>query len=103
MIGRLCYIRFGNIPEIGFSKNWLKDKLEEGVSCYEAVEREGVYSILIPSLTGNTCVGLSAVLDRPMYEIIGTLVGYGSDNEPLLLNPNIIKEIFQERTSSGYG
>jgi len=103
MISRFCYIRFGEIPEIGFSKNWLTGKLEEGVSCYEAIERDNAYLVIIPSLKESTCVSLASILDRPMLEITGKLIGYGSENEPLLINPTIVKEVFQERNISNYG
>lgn len=100
---RFCYVRFGELPTLGFSKNYLTDKLEEGVSVYECIERNGIYSIIVPSLKGGACVTLSCVLDRKMYEVIGNMVGYGSEGEPLLLNCEIVKEIFQERDSQGLG
>lgn len=100
---RICYIRFGEIPPLGYSKNWLINKLEEGVSVYEAMERNGIYSVILPSLLGGACVSLSGVLDRPMYEVSGDLIGIGSDGEPLLSNCEIVKEIHQFRDSQGMG
>jgi hypothetical protein len=40
---RLCYVRFGYIPENGLSVNSLTKEYEIGVSVYEAIERDGKY------------------------------------------------------------
>jgi len=82
--------------------NYLMKKSEMGISVYEAIERNGNYMILMPSLTGSACVTLSGELDNPMYEVCGQIVGIGSDGEPLLSNCRIIKEIIQVRDSQGW-
>ena len=38
---KLIYVRFGEIPANGKSKNYLTGEYEKGVSVYEALEREG--------------------------------------------------------------
>ena len=83
---RRTFIRFGDIPDSFKSKNHLTEKLEAGVSVYDAVDIDGEIKILFPDLTYSACVSLSGVLDRPMYEVIGNVIGYGSDGEPLLSN-----------------
>lgn len=90
---KLIYVRFGNIPENQMSKNYLTVEYENGVSVYEAIERDNNISIILPSLTGSACVTLSGVLDRPMYIVDGELCGTGSDGEPLLKNCKIVREI----------
>ena len=90
---KLVYVRFGEIPANGKSKNHFTDEYEKGVSVYEALERDEKISILLPSLTGSACVSLSGVLDRPMYIVDGELCGTGSDGEPLLKNCKIVREI----------
>ena len=90
---KLIYVRFGNIPENQMSKNYLTGEYENGVSVYEAIERDNNISIILPSLTGSACVSLSGVLDRPMYIVDGELCGTGSDGEPLLKNCKIVREI----------
>ena len=88
---RLCYVRFGNIPASGRSTNFLTGQIEAGVSVYEAIERGGQYSILVPERTENVLVSLSGVIRRPLYEVGGVKVGTGSDGEPLLGSIRIIK------------
>jgi hypothetical protein len=90
---KLIYVRFGDIPNNELSKNYLTEEYEEGVSVYEALEREDKISLLFPDLTGSACVSLSGVLDRPAYSVEGELAGKGSDGEPLLKNCKIIKEL----------
>ncbi len=90
---KLLYVRFGEIPENGKSKNYLTGEYENGVSVYEAIERDNNISIILPSLTGSACVSLSGVLDRPMYIVDGELCGTRSDGEPLLKNCKVVREI----------
>lgn len=89
----VVYIRFGDLPTHQKSKNYLTEEFENGVSVYEALERDGSLSILLPSLTASTCVSLSGVLSRPMYIVEGDVCGTGSDGEPLLKNCKIVRQI----------
>lgn len=97
------YIRFGDVPKNGKSKNYLTDRLEDGISVYEAIEDCGKIKILLPSLTGSACVTLSGCLDRPMYEVKGTLIGYGSDGEPVFNDCYIVRKFDIKGDSQGWG
>ena len=99
---KLVYVRFGEIPANGKSKNYLTGEYEKGVSVYEALERDEKISILLPNLTGSACVSLSEVLDRPMFIVDGELCGTGSDGEPLLKNCKIVREIKNINHSRGW-
>lgn len=104
---RLCYVRFGHkdgaFPLAGQSRNSRTGELESGVSAYEAIERDGSYQILLPALGGtavatlgmafNTAQGLWGKENYPIYEVSGTLIGTGSDGEPLLKDCEVIKQI----------
>ena len=87
------YLRFGDLPESGKSKNHLTGKQEAGVSVYDCTIINGKYKVVMPDLTHSACVSLSVVLERPCYLVSGALIGRGSDGEPLLRNPIIIKPI----------
>lgn len=87
------YLRFGEIPESGKSKNHLTGNLEIGVSVYDCVFLNGRYKLVMPNLTHSACVSLSGVLERPCFLVTGVLIGRGSDGEPLLRSPVIIKPI----------
>lgn len=104
---RLCFVRFGcstgACPAGGKSKNSLTGKREKGVSVYEALERDGKYQILLPrvdptsiatlSMCYNVAQGLWGKVNHPLYEVDGTLVGFGSDGEPLLKDVRTVKRI----------
>ena len=106
---RICFVRFGRkdgaFPPSGRSKNCLTGDLEIGVSVYEALERDGKYQILLPRLDGtspatlgmcfNAAQGLWGMENNPIFEVVGDVVGIGSDGEPLLKNCKVVKRIFE--------
>lgn len=71
-------IRFGEIPESGYSINWAENKKEPGVSCVKIIrtaEDEKEISIYDATL-----------MDREKIRIAGWWLGLsGSDGEPTLL------------------
>lgn len=107
---RFCYVRFGHkegaLPLGEQSANCITGTSELGVSAYEAVERNGRYQILLPRLDGtapatlgmcfNVAQGLWGMENRPLYEVAGDLIGFGSDGEPLLKNCSVVKRIFED-------
>lgn len=98
------YIRFGEIPKNERSGIYAGDagKIGEeiGVSCYECIFLDGKYRILLP-LNSNihSCATLGYLIneylggDRKVFLITGIETGKGKDNEPLLKNVKILKEI----------
>lgn len=71
-------IRFGEIPECGYSRNWADGSVEPGVSCVKILREagdediEGIYAV--------TCG------DREKIRVAGWWLGLsGSDGEPCLL------------------
>lgn len=82
-MGRLLFVRFGEFG--GASKNHLTGETEKGVSVYEAIERNGAIQIILPvGFDESALVSLSGCLRKPMQEVAGTVVGTGSDGEPVL-------------------
>lgn len=70
-----------------------------GVSCYECICFNNQYRVLLPYRpTRYTCITLHNLYDRyfggdiNMYIVTGIVVGYGSDNEPLLRNVKVVKK-----------
>lgn len=100
------YIRFGEIPDNEHSGIYRGDQgkigEEIGVSCYECVkDGQGYYHIVMHAkpVVNGTAVTLDWLIDdwssgklKP-YVIKGNLVGRGSDNEPLLRNIHVIREL----------
>jgi len=97
------YIRFGEIPKDEMSGIWHHGVFagkELGVSVYSCVEINNKYHIIIPlPCSEDTISTLHSFLtdaDRNVYLVSGDVVGYGSDNEPLLKNIHIINDISKE-------
>ena len=80
-------------PKNGKSKNHLTGDTETGVSVYEAIVRKDKISIIMPCLTYSACVSLSGCIERQAYEVVGNIIGTGSDGEPIIKNCKIIRKI----------
>ena len=96
------YIRFGDIPEDECSIKWDREnhrcKTEKGVSVYNCtIYPDGsvgvVIDLPITAYTLHTFQSLVEYDDRPCYLVEGDCVGRGSDNEPLIKNVRIVKQI----------
>lgn len=95
------YYRYGDIPTDEQSRIWNGEGYvgkENGVSVYEAhLNEEGEYVPVIP--TPLTLDGLDDFYYHlryyrgKKYIVTGDKIGKGSDNEPLLKNVKIIKEL----------
>ena len=108
----LIYIRFGEIPKDERSKKGngcIGDGYEcigyeKGVSVWNAVLLDDGYHLVAP-INGNSCTHHDfSSMDFPddccgcdseqkIYVVIGDEVGKGADNEPLIRNVKIIKEL----------
>ena len=105
------YIRFGEIPDdecsgIYNNEGELVGK-ERGVSYYECICFNNQYRILLPyKPTRYTCITLHNLYEQyfegniNMYLITRFKVGYGSDNEPLLKNIQVLKKISRKSFKS---
>ena len=99
------YLRFGEIPENEKSSFYFNDDVvgeENGVSVYRAIEdADGTLSVCIPiPITKTTLYTFQSIIqyeNRKCYLVTGDVVGRGSDNEPLLKNVRIIREIDKYR------
>lgn len=82
---KVIFVRFGDMPSEQ-STNHLNGNKELGVSVYEALVRGSHIQIILPKIQTPVLVSLSGVNERPAYEVMGKIVGKGSDDE-ILLNP----------------
>lgn len=100
------YIRFGEIPIDEKSKVFYNGeyiiKEEDGVSVFDCEFIDGRLRIILPIITTSSalyCIEgfvsgyLNGSLNKPIYIVTGDLVGYGSDNEPLIRNVEIIMKL----------
>lgn len=107
-IGHGPYIRFGYIPANEMSNIYQDGNIigqEIGVSCYECLKINDKYRIIYPSFNDRwdkSAEILNILIKRFMlgntkcFLITGDVVGRGTDNEPLLKNVKIIKELEKE-------
>ncbi len=86
------YIRFGDLPKGGKSRNWASGKYENGVSVYRARYNvnTGTYQTF-GALPGAEIAHL--LRGSKILLVTGDKVGTGSDGEPLLANVIIIAEL----------
>lgn len=76
------FVRFGELPEGGRSKNHRDDLFEAGVSCFHAeFAKDGSYRLLLNPILE---VSYYSVSNRTPYRLYGDIVGTGADGEPLL-------------------
>lgn len=86
------YIRFGDLPKGGKSRNWASGEYERGVSVYRArySVNTGTYQPF-GALPGAEIAHL--MQGSKILLVTGDKVGTGSDGEPLLANVIIIAEL----------
>lgn len=86
------YIRFGNLPKGGKSRNWASGEYERGVSVYRAHYNvsTGTYQPF-GALPGAEIAHL--LRGSKIWLVTGDKIGAGSDGEPLLTNVIIIAEL----------
>lgn len=79
------YIRFGDIPEGGRSRNKATGELEAGVSVFVGEFAKTGEFRAMPS-TNQQLASLLCVQadDRPVYRVWGKVVGVGGDGEPVI-------------------
>jgi hypothetical protein len=94
------YIRFGRLPRSGRSRNHDTGELEAGVSCYPAVEQDGIIQFA-PDGVANPLSFLD-LIHRPAYLVTGEEVGEGSDGEPLLHRPRVLAKLIYDRDRGGW-
>ena len=106
------YIRIGDIPSDEKSSVHRGDVVigyEDGVSVYDCVETDGLYRIVMPfplkEGQGMTYECLIQEITQCRYEIenprnvylvSGIEVGKGSDNEPVIKNVKILKDLTEQ-------
>lgn len=82
--GTGIYVRFGAAPKNGKSHNYRDDTEEDGVSVFRAVLSSDKATVHINLNTQYALGTYLTVYDRQLYRVYGTMIGIGSDGEPLL-------------------
>ena len=97
------FIRFGLVPKNERSKIFKRGKpigFEKGVSVYDCAKIRGKYLICLPynckectvdSIHG--CLLNHNISGQKVFLVDGRIMGYVSDNDPLIKNVKILKEI----------
>jgi hypothetical protein len=82
------FLRFGDLPKNGKSKNFANGNFEAGVSTFNAEFSGNNYR---PILTDVLEITYLNVVSRPAYRVWGKVVGTGADGEPLLKVTKFVK------------
>jgi hypothetical protein len=87
-----CFVRYGNLPRGGRSRNYADDTLEVGVSVYRGEQLPDGRARARPQ-TNQEFVGRHFLTDRPLYVVSGDEIGTGSDGEPVLAHCRIVRAV----------
>jgi len=87
-----CFLRYGDLPAGGRSRNHADGSMEAGVSVYRGEILPSGEARVLPTTTAEFC-GLQSIANRPLYLVEGEEIGVGSDGEPLLRNCRIVRRI----------
>jgi hypothetical protein len=94
------YLRYGNFPKSGQSKNHVTGQMEKGVSVYRAKWNPALSTFeLADANHPGTAMDLIGQGKNPML-VHGENIGRGSDGEPVLKNPSKIADL--KYTGKGY-
>lgn len=95
---RKYFLRFGDLPENGKSSIYQhQEKIGEeiGVSVFECTQ--DTYQLILPEVLTKDLMsdvqGFFNYFGRPLYLVSGIQIGIGHDNEPIIKDAKIIKEI----------
>jgi len=86
-----CYVRFGDLPAGGRSRNHADGTMERGVSCFRGKLLPSGEAKPLPQ-SNVQVVSMLSLRDRPMYIVAGTHMGDGSDGEPVLADCRIVSK-----------
>jgi hypothetical protein len=87
-----CYLRYGDPPSGGRSRDQRDGSLEAGVSVYRGLLcRDG--SVLLVAGRREHGAQSTMISDRPLYIVDGVEIGTGSDGEPLLRDARIVRRV----------
>lgn len=96
------YIRFGNMPKGGRSKNYVTGQMENGLSVYAATYDLETGAIILDGSIANPGTLFFMVGDRPVYLVTGEEIGEGSDGEPLLENAKKLATLRYDSEKAGF-
>lgn len=88
-----CYVRLGDLPASGRSRNHADGSNEAGVSVYHGEILPTGEARPLPRHNAELCGLLTMLAERPMYVVTGDEIGTGSDGEPLLANCKIVSPV----------
>lgn len=96
------YIRFGEVPKSGKSRNHVTGSLEPGVSVYRAKWNPVFESFeLLDANHAGTAIDLMAQGKRPAF-YSGRVAGIGSDGEPTLFDVKKLHSAEYKRSANGF-
>ena len=96
------FIRFGNLPPRNKSRNAITGKIEKGISVFPAIYEGGYVYYKSPIETERINDLWAGKYNFIIYMVIGDIIGYGSDNEPLIANIKEMRRLKYSHSTKSY-
>jgi hypothetical protein len=104
MIDHDLYIRFGNLPKGGRSRNYATGTIEAGVSVFEARYNllTGAVELAGGALAGAAIMAAFGAYGDTVLLVTGQYAGVGSDGEPVLRNVKTLAQLSYDESKGGF-
>jgi hypothetical protein len=88
-----CFLRYGELPPGGHSRNHRDGTVEAGVSVYRGEVLPSGETRVLPTHQAQLYGALRPRTNIPLYIVTGREVGAGSDGEPVLADCRIVRRV----------
>ena len=104
MIDQDLYIRFGNLPKGGRSRNYATGTIEAGVSVFDARYNllTGAVELAGGALAGAAIMAAFGAYGDAVMLVTGESAGVGSDGEPVLRKVKTLAQLSYDESKGGF-
>jgi hypothetical protein len=104
LLDRPVYIRFGNLPKGGRSRNYATGMIETGVSVFDARYNllTGAVELAGGALAGAAIMAAFGAYGDTVMLVTGENVGTGSDSEPVLRKVKTLAQLSYDESKGGF-
>jgi hypothetical protein len=104
MIDQDLYIRFGNLPKNGRSRNYATSTMEAGISVFDARCNllTGAVELAGGALAGAAIMAAFGAYGDTVLLVTGEYAGAGSDGEPVLRKVKTLAQLSYDESKGGF-